>query len=205
MIQSPKDEMVVINSSNFYVCTTCGYTEVSKDFFAPKKDVLHKTDNGRNNCINKTLRKYSLGYRFTTSVLQIRFEDPCLPLNNWDYAYSVLQGIISGFCKYYSIDERDVSGCLQYFLNDKNGTSGYSIVLYDSTPGGSGYVRMLNTSDDLKAVLEKTYEIVSACSCGGEKGDASCYSCLRSYYNQKYHDNMKRSYVKEFIEKVLFL
>ena len=203
MIQSPKDEMVVVNPSNFFVCRACGYTEVDSKCFRKVKSVEHKSSLGRKNCINKILHRYSLGYRFTTSVLQIRFEDPILPLNDWDYAYSVLQGIIRGFCDYYSIDDRDISGCLQYFINEKNGQGGYSIILYDRTPGGSGYVKMLKNSDDLRAVLSRTYDIVSRCSCGGDNGDTSCYSCLRNYYNQKYHDNMKRGYVIDFINKLL--
>ena len=32
--------------------------------------------------------------------------------------------------------------------------------------------------------------------------DSSCYSCLRNYYNQKYHDDLKRSYVIEFLNRV---
>ena len=203
MIQSPKDEMVVVNNSNFFVCTSCGYTEVDNKCYRRTKSVEHRSPKGRHNCNNRILRRYSLGYRFTTSVLQIRFEDPVLPLDNWDYAYSVLQGMIRGFCDYYSVDDRDISGCLQYFVNTKNGMGGYSIILYDRTPGGSGYVKMLKDADDLKAVLSRTYDIVSRCSCGGESGDTSCYSCLRNYYNQKYHDNMKRGYVIDFIGKLL--
>jgi hypothetical protein len=203
MIQSPKDEMVVINSSNFFVCRGCGYTEVDQSTFRNTKSVEHKLPSSRKYCVNKILHRYALGYRFTTSVLQLRFEQPYLPATDWNYAYSVLQGLIRGFCNYYSIDDRDISGCLQYFINDITGFGSYSIVLYDSTPGGSGYVKMLKNPDDLKAVLERTYEIVISCKCGGESGDSSCYSCLRNYYNQKHHDEMKRSYVIDFIRNVL--
>ena len=203
MIQSAKDEMAVINSSRFFVCRACGYTEVDKDCFRTTKSVEHRTSYGSASCVNKRLYRYSLGYRFSTSVLQIRFEDPCLDIIDWNYAYSVLQGFIRGFCSYYSIDERDISGCLQYFISETTGNAGYSIVLYDSTPGGSGYVKMLRTAEDLKAVLNHSFEIVSKCTCGGESGDSSCYSCLRNYYNQRSHDLMKRSYVIDFIKRIL--
>lgn len=33
--------------------------------------------------------------------------------------------------------------------------------------------------------------------------DSSCYSCLRNYYNQKHHDELKRKYVIDFIGNVL--
>lgn len=41
------------------------------------------------------------------------------------------------------------------------------------------------------------------CDCGGQDGDTSCYSCLRNYYNQKYHDKLKRFYVVDFLKKIL--
>ena len=163
---------------------------------------------GRIDCKSSEGKLYrrSLGYMFQTSVLQIRFEDPVLPAtdeDSWAYAYSVLQGIIRGVCTYFSIDDRDISGCLQYYFNRKTYNGAYSIILYDTTPGGSGYVNMINNSEKLKAVLETARGIMLSCNCGGSKAESSCYSCLRNYYNQKHHDEMKRSYVIDFVNKVL--
>ena len=41
------------------------------------------------------------------------------------------------------------------------------------------------------------------CNCGGPDGDSSCYQCLRSYYNQRYHDLLSRGSVIEFMNEVL--
>ena len=60
-----------------------------------------------------------------------------------------------------------------------------------------------NNSEKLKAVLETARGIMLSCNCGGSKAESSCYSCLRNYYNQKHHDEMKRSYVIDFVNKVL--
>ena len=131
---------------------------------------------------------------------------PVLPAtctDDWAYAYSVLQGLIRGVCTYFSIDDRDISGCLQYYFNRKTYSGAYSIILYDTTPGGSGYVNMINSADSLEAVLRCTRDIMLSCNCGGEKAESSCYSCLRNYYNQRHHDEMKRSYVIDFINQVL--
>lgn len=205
MMHSQKDEMVVINESNFFVCPMCGYTEVDKDCFKPFKVVKHKVASGKSFCKNEEgkLTRRSLGYKFQTSVLQIRFENPILNSDNRAYAYSVLQGIIRGLCTYFSIDDRDVSGCLHYYFNKETYKGAYSIILYDATPGGSGYVNMIDSSKKLEEVLKCTLEIMKTCNCGGEDADTSCYSCLRNYYNQKHHDEMKRGYVIDFIEKVL--
>lgn len=202
LIQSPKDEMIVINSSNFFVCRACGYAEVDNTIFRKTKKKEHKNAGGRT-CVDQLLHRYSLGYRFATNVAQLRFIDPTLPAYDWDAAYSVLQGLIRGFCSYFSIDERDISGCLQYFYHEESRKGAYSIILYDNTPGGSGYVKLLHDADTLKAVMERTYQIMDSCNCGGKEGDASCYSCLRNYYNQKYHDNLKRKYVLDFIKTFL--
>ena len=46
-------------------------------------------------------------------------------------------------------------------------------------------------------------EMMKQCNCGGQNMDTSCYGCLRTYYNQKYHDKLKRGYVVRFLEKIL--
>ena len=33
--------------------------------------------------------------------------------------------------------------------------------------------------------------------------NTSCYNCLRNYYNQSHHSQLKRIYAKEFIELLL--
>ena len=52
-------------------------------------------------------------------------------------------------------------------------------------------------------VTQETHKIMKGCNCGVETDDASCYSCLRNYYNQKYHDNLKRSDVIELLNRIL--
>ena len=106
---SRKDEMAVINNTSFFICKSCGYAEADKGTFSPFKNKEHKRASGFN-CGNKSLQRYSLGYRFETDVTQIRFVSPRLPASRWDYAYSVLCGLQRGFCSYYGIDERDISG-----------------------------------------------------------------------------------------------
>ena len=200
--QSQKDEMVVINQSNFYTCTTCGFSEVDNKTFLATKQRAHKNERGFD-CGNKILRRFSLGYRFVTDVLQIRFQSPTLPATNRWYAYSVLQGLLRGFCQYFSIDDRDISGCLQYYFNEEEARPAFAIILFDNAPGGAGYVRMMKDEKAFRAVLKETYDIMEACTCGGDDGDSSCYSCLRSYYNQRYHDELKRKYVMDFLGKIM--
>ena len=195
---SQNDEMAVLNRSNFFVCHRCGFTRLSnKAFQSVLLERHHRAGGGW--CENNKLKKYSLGYRFETDVIQIRFIYP--QINEFNQALSILYGIMKGTCSYLSIEEKDLAGCLQYFYNQATRSGSFTIVLYDRTPGGAGHVKRLNNADTFENVLKETYRIVNSCTCGGIKMDTSCYNCLRSYSNQKYHDLLQRRYVVEFLEE----
>jgi len=77
------------------------------------------------------------------------------------------------------------------------------LVLYDVTPGGAGHVKRLSENGVLEKIIIETKQLMDKCICGGEDKDSSCYSCLRSYYNQRQHDILSRKYVIDFINKML--
>jgi|BioPla2DNA2_1021312.scaffolds.fasta_scaffold11179_2 ATP-dependent helicase YprA (DUF1998 family) len=196
---SSADEMAILNESNFFVCETCGYTDLDDKVFANTKIQKHKNSSGYD-CKNDRLIKYSIGYRFETDVLQLRFLNP--DLIEWDVAYSILHGLLKGMCNVLNIEEDDISGCLRYFFNDTTHRANYSLIFYDKTPGGAGHVRRVINENAIEEILRETLKIMQQCDCGGEYGDTSCYSCLRNYYNQKYHDRLKRLYVVDFLKEV---
>lgn len=192
---SQNDEMAVLNRSNFYVCSACGYTHlasISGGHVFPK---MHYKSTGAK-CNNETLNKYALGYRFETDVLQIRFSWPLL--SSYDQALSVMYALMKATCSHLNIEERDIAGCLQYYNTGHNG-GGFAIILYDKTPGGSGYVRSLRDAKIFEKVLLEMQRIVSGCSCGGKQANTSCYNCLRSYSNQRVHDKLERRHVLDFL------
>lgn len=197
------DEMAVINQSNFFVCESCGYTELEhKSGFYPTKKQNHKSPSGypcKNDGTN-ILKKYSLGYRFETDVVHIRFSQ--WELEDWEKAISVLYGMLRGICSILNIEQSDISGCLHYFRNSITGKGNYGLIFYDTTPGGAGHVRRLENRDILEKVIDETIRIMSNCNCGGEKKDSSCYTCLRSYYNQKYHDVLQRKHVINYLNSL---
>ena len=200
---SQGDEMAVLNESDFYICESCGYTELDEECYMKNKKSPHKNSSGYG-CKNDgehRLKRYSIGYRFETDVVQLRFLNP--DLFDLDKSLSVLYGFLRGICSYLNIEQNDISGCLQYFYNDITRRSNLSLVLYDKTPGGAGHVRRLNSQDVLEKVIKEALRIMEQCDCGGENKDSSCYSCLRNYYNQKVHDNIKRSYVIDFFNKII--
>ena len=195
---SQGDEMAVINRSNFFVCSTCGYAHLDEKAFKTIIEREHNFSNG-GKCPNKYLKKYSLGYRFDTDVIQIQF---CWPqITRFEQALSVLYGIMRGVCFSLNIEESDIAGTIQYFHNEVTNTGSYSIVLFDKTPGGAGHVKRLYDETAFMDVMKTTLQLMRSCDCGGEKKDTSCYNCLRSYSNQKYHDQLERRYVIDFLEK----
>ena len=202
MVSSKSDEMAVINDSGFYVCEECGYTELDEKQFVKIRRKQHKRASG-SDCYSNgqgTLKRYSLGYRFETDVVQVRFIQP--DLVKMEDAISILYGIIRGICKVLDIEAGDISGCIQYYNNEQTGRTNYSLVFYDKTPGGAGHVRRLFQGDTMEKALRKTLEIMENCTCGGENGDSSCYVCLRDYYNQKYHDILNRGVVIRFLKEL---
>lgn len=194
LLNSHDDEMAVLNTSPFFVCNTCGYAEVDEKHFTKFKKHAHKSPSGYK-CSCDQLKRYALGYTFKTDVVRLYFE--ANGLDNYNKALSVLYAILRGICIYLNIEESDVSGCLQK-IDD-----GYSIVIFDNTPGGAGHSRRLDNEKNLQGVFDCAYNVVKNCNCGGSTGDTSCYSCLRNYKNQKYHDMLRRDYAIDFFESLM--
>lgn len=198
---SGKDEMAVLNTSDFYVCESCGYAQTGPGFMR-WIDQEHDMPSGRK-CKQKRLRRLSLGYRFETDVFQLNFLSPTLGRENEDSALSVLNGLLRGISRVLDIEEQDVSGCLRCFFNQETNSFCYGLIFYDTTPGGAGHVKRLFGKGILERVLKETLTLMQRCSCGGDTGDSSCYACLRSYQNQKDHDRLKRSEVISFLNRIL--
>lgn len=196
------DELIVINTSNFYVCESCGYSKVdekcTEDFTINKEN--HKNPYG-NNCSTKKLVRRTLGHNFKTDVADISVTGYL----EKDKALSILYSLLEGVSQYLGIERNDISGCLHYNKVD-TGDWETNFILFDTVPGGAGHVRRIgeSNSEQLKSILNKSLDIVKQCNCGEDSGgESACYSCLCNYYNQKHHDIIKRKYAIEFFEELL--
>ena len=160
----------------------------------------HNRPNG-GKCFERILKKFSLAYRFQTDILSVRFMG--VEVEDEDAALSILYGLLEGISKALCVDRGDIGGCLKWFYNKQSHAPNYGFIFYDRTPGGAGHVRRLKDKETWEAVLRETLSLMLGCSCGGEKMDTSCYSCLRNYSNQHYHERLQRGYVVEFLRRVL--
>lgn len=133
---SQSDEMAVLNDSNFYVCEHCGYTRLDDKVSASRIREGHNTPSGYH-CLNdgtNILKRFSIGYRFETDVVQLKFLNP--DLTSWEHALSVLHGVLRGVSTFLNIEQNDIAGCLHYFFNETTGQPNQGMILYDRTPGG---------------------------------------------------------------------
>jgi hypothetical protein len=187
--------LAVINSAGirgFKICQLCGFA----DIFDGRPLSNHKTPWGKT--CNGIYSRYSLGYEFKTDILQIKFPDYCDRRDGfWE---SLLYGLLEGACLALDIDRQDIDGTLYPYSGDPFGPA---LVLFDDVPGGAGHVKRIAEKNNFINVLNRAWELVTKCECGGERKDTSCYHCLRSYTNQYCHHQLNRGYVKEFIESLL--
>ncbi len=191
----------VINDNRerlFHVCMTCGYVANSDPRFT-------KTPNGTHlkpwtvdqvcTSANTFLHQLALGHRYRTDVLELR-----LPLSGdlgkldlegchslW---LSVLHAFVNGSCQALEIDERDIGGCLYYGDSDRP-----SLILFDTAQGGAGFVR--EVKENFLEVLQKAKGLLDCISCNE---DSSCIACLRTYFNQRDHNRLKRGIAKAYLE-----
>ena len=207
-IQSTANDSLVVKSTDFfYVCPDCGYSIASDEESKLKnyddyrvgvgriertKD-KHNNPFGRGKCSNTSLKKYCLHHEFKTDVAKISFG-----CDTSDYAtmLSVMYAMLNSFAGKLNIERRDIKACLRY--KKTNGKMEHQIIIYDGVPGGAGHSRRLVTEDGdvLKAVIKHAIESLENCQC-----EPSCYRCLRSYENQKIHENLNRDKALQFLKK----
>lgn len=208
------DSLVVKSTDFFYVCPKCGYSIASdetsklKDYEDYHIDVSkierlrntknrHKNPFGKGTCSNVALSKYCLHHEFKTDVAKITF---CCDTSDNATMRSVMYALLNSFANELNIERRDIKACLTYKLT--SGRLEHKIIIYDAVPGGAGHSRRLVTQDGqvLQAVIKRAIKLLETCEC-----DPSCYRCLRSYENQKFHEILDRKKALSFLKQLVKL
>lgn len=200
MQSTTNDSLIVVCDDVFFVCQWCGYTEsghenLSKPRFNPKAPSFEKEHYNAfgKKCGNRRLHRNKLSHTFKTDVVKLVFDHP--RAKNQSTMRSVLYALLEAVSKDLEIERTDIKGCLQK-VQCSNHTMVHAIILYDAVAGGAGHVRRLVTDDGaiLQNIINRALNITENCDC-----DPSCYKCLRNYYNQKFHDELKRYMVNVFM------
>lgn len=189
-IEHNKDDELISQSNDvYYVCESCGYASR-----ATKKIGKHKLPWSDNDCNNKSLNRYHLGYMLRTDVCILHFDD--MGDLDEDGHLSVMYALIEALALEFNVERKEIDGCLRFGESKR-----FDYVLFDDTPGGAGYVKSLE-KDNIKSLVSRAVRLLSNCSCGGEEGDGSCYGCLRNFRNQKYHDRLNRGVAMRYLKHI---
>lgn len=204
------DSLMVKSSNNFYVCPKCGFAyaedeTIPNDHEANKliKQKAHKINTikqheslfGQYWCDCQELIRYSMHHTFNTDVAKISFD---CDTSDYKTMISTMYAILYAISDELNIERKDIKACLSLKVICKKPS--YSIIIYDSVPGGAGHSRRLVTADGkmLYRIIQAALIKMKSCSC-----DPSCYNCLRSYENQKIHEELDRKLAISFLSKLI--
>lgn len=219
VISSKKDEIIVTSAKGepFYICPSCGFayghfdtikkkdgkidTDAMKilkygtsDHMTPK--VQHSRPTGAP-CFCKDLYKKYLYHSFITDIVQIVFNDRTGISQST--AISLMFALIKAAELKLGVEKNEIAGVLRFDSSGYN--TNYRFILFDNVPGGAGHVKRMvdsaNGYENLRNIIKEAYESTKYCECDEH---ASCYKCLRTYENQKYHDVLSRIDVADFLE-----
>lgn len=185
----PRAELVAISEGRagrgFLLCDWCGWG-VPLVAEWPKTHT-HLLKGGP---CNGTLRQLSLAHTFETDMLTLGGESQLSPLLE---SPSVLYAVLEGASRGLDIARDDIDGAL-YRSDDDHA----ELAFFDTVPGGAGNV--LRIGQHLRDVLERALTVVASCECGEE---TSCYACLRTFRNERLHDQLRRGEATELLSSLL--
>lgn len=157
----------------YWYCESCGFG--SEGETRPKK---HANPRTQRECPG-WLDLRSLGHTYETDIATVAV--PTFLRNNYRDWRPALYALIEAASETLEINRDDLNGTMATY----NGQP--TMVLFDTVPGGAGISRKVR--EHFPEVLASALNRVSTCSCGE---DTSCYACLRSYSNQRFHEELRR-------------
>lgn len=170
-------------NSGFRVCSSCGWAGSSRSI--PHS---HKNPRTQKDC-QGSLVLQSLGHFYQTDMAAIEvhsfFE------SGSEYWLSALFALVESASEHLEINRDDLTGTLAVSKGKR------VIILSDAVPGGAGITQKIR--ENFPGVLGKAIHRVSHCTCGE---DTSCYACLRSYGNRRFHSILRRDKALELLEEM---
>ena len=109
------------------------------------------------------------------------------------YPITLRNALVLGANLTLQTEEDEIAGFEREVFHD--GHRQRQIILYDDVPGGAGYVERLSRL--LPAAAAAALERLDQCACVD-----SCYRCLRTYYNQREHQQLDKRLVIEVLRQL---
>ena len=154
----------------------------------------HKTSFGKD-CTGESYEMVHLGHDFISCAARLTFSGQTHDYTNQPFWLSLLYSVLGGMADALGIDANDINGVIRPI--DHGGQVAQEVVIFDDVPG---HALRLEGKDELLQVLQAAYARVANCTCDET---ASCYTCLRSYRNQFYHDQLTRGPVVDYLDRLL--
>ncbi|MGH3294179.1 MAG: DUF1998 domain-containing protein, partial [Trebonia sp.] len=187
--------------AGFLLCDWCGWGGPNHGR-APKSHVNPL----RGKPCTGPLRWRSLAHTYETDILRIALDAPGLGGSGLRGAgsgsgaggdgraqwHSLLYALLEGCAEGLEISRGDIDGVVH---SGADGSSG--LVLFDTVPGGAGSAARIASSLDL--AVSAALRRVSACDCGLE---TSCYGCLRTSRNERFHEDLSRGAALAVLESL---
>lgn len=200
-------EFFVFNDGNepdgigFRLCKLCG-SEVDVETVREGKQKrervkAHRSPYGKE-CPGERCERVHLGHEFISSAARLTFTGTNRLYNDETFWQSLLYAILGGMADALGIEAGDINGVVRPIATD--GTVSQEVVIFDDVPGGAGHCLRLEGAVELRLALEAARARVAHCGCGE---DASCYTCLRSYRNQFYHQILARGPVADYLGRLI--
>lgn len=174
--------------AGFFLCKWCGWAEPRGGRGLSRK---HERPATGQPC-EGPLEVVSLAHRYQTDVAEFTFGDVTYDNENQARWLSVLYALLEGASTALEISRDDIDGTLSWTRDGRR-----SIVLFDTVPAGAGAAKKI--AENLELVLAGAVERLNSCDCGEE---TSCYGCLRTYRNARYHDNLTRGGALEIFREI---
>lgn len=193
-VAGPRGKLISVadgpGAQGFWICDWCGHGAARVNH--PKKPPTEHKDPMRNVECRGRYRLLDLAHSYETDLVSLKLVVGGLsaPKAHWT---SVLYAIVEAACDSLEIARDDIGGSLVPESHDT-----WSISLFDRVPGGAGHV--LHVEQHIERVLEAALRRVASCECGPE---TSCYGCLRSFSNQREHDDLSRGAAAEILQRLL--
>ncbi|MFC8528706.1 DEAD/DEAH box helicase [Nocardia sp. NPDC057227] len=164
--------------AGFLLCQRCGWAAPQG---GAKVAVKHEHPVTGASCGGQ-LGVVSLAHQYETDVAEFTFSDFTYDREFEAEWLSVLYALLEGASEALEISRDDIDGTLAW-----TGDGARSIVLFDTVPAGAGAAKQIAAK--LDTVLRYAADRVARCECGSE---TSCYGCLRSYRNERFHAQLTR-------------
>ncbi|MET8780101.1 DEAD/DEAH box helicase [Nocardia sp. NPDC004654] len=183
--------MMVIGEGSgggFLLCPWCGWADPDVNTKIVPKHNHPTTDipcQGRPEVV-------SLAHHYETDVAEFTFSDFGYDKQSESKWLSVLYALLEGASEALEISREDIDGTLSWSTDGAR-----SIALFDTVPAGAGAAKQI--ARELELVLKHAADRVKRCDCGVE---TSCYGCLRTYRNERFHDQLTRGGALEVFEQL---